>query len=92
MANCFQLSIVTAGGVLLEGRASACRLPVEGGSVGILARHAPMLCALREGEAIFRMEDNSEKRFYLNGGIADVHDNTVTVLAEQAQLCQTQEQ
>ncbi len=91
MANCFQLSVITAGGALLEGRASACRLPVEGGSVGILARHAPMLCALREGEAIFRMEDGDEKRFHLCGGVADVHDNAVTVLAEQAQLCQTEE-
>ena len=90
MANCFQLSVITADGPLLQGSASACRLPVEGGSVGVLAHHAPMLCALREGEARFRMEDGTEKRLQLSGGIADVRDNTVTVLTGHARLAETE--
>ena len=57
MANCFELRVLTAEGAVLEGKAEYCNLPTDLGSVGILANHAPMLCAVREGKARFRMED-----------------------------------
>lgn len=84
MANCFQLCVQTPGGVILDGRAEYCNLPTDDGSVGILAHHAPMLCAVREGTALFRMENGEEKKLHFSAGVADIRDNTVTILADRA--------
>ena len=48
MAKCFQLCVMTAEGTILQGEAEYCNLPTAMGSVGILADHAPMLCAIAE--------------------------------------------
>ena len=85
MANCFRLCVQTAEGVALEGAAEYCNLLTSDGSVGILANHAPMLCAVREGTALFRMENGEEKRLRLSAGVADIRNNTVTVLADRAE-------
>ena len=85
MTNCFRLCVQTAEGVALEGAAEYCNLLTSDGSVGILANHAPMLCAVREGTALFRMENGEEKRLRLSAGVADIRNNTVTVLADRAE-------
>ena len=86
MAKCFHLSIITTGGKLLDGEAEYCNFPISDGSIGVLANHAPMLCALREGETLCRMEDGSEKRIRHSAGVANVHDNKVMILADRAEL------
>ena len=85
MANCFHLCIMTAGGTLLEGKAEYCRLPTAGGSVGILADHAPMLCALSEGKLCCRMEDGAERAFRVSDGVAEIRDNSVTILTDRTE-------
>lgn len=86
MAKCFQFSVVTAEGTALEGAAEYCNLPTEGGPVGILANHAPMLCAISEGVAFFRLENGEEKKLKLPGGVAQVGDNRVTVLSDRVEI------
>ena len=84
MANCFQLCILTAEGTVLDTRAEYCEIPAVGGSVGILANHALMLCAIREGSFLCRTEDGKELRFQLPGGVAEIGGNSVTVLSDRA--------
>ena len=86
MAKCFQLSVMTADGSALSGQAEYCNLPVQEGSVGILADHAPMLCAIREGTAHFRMDGGEEKTVRLSAGVAEIRNNRVTVLVDRADL------
>ena len=86
MANCFHLCVMTADGTLLEGEAEYCHIATVGGSVGILANHAPMLCALREGETVCKMQDGEEKTVHHSAGVANIRDNQVTVLADRAEL------
>lgn len=85
MANCFHLCIVTAEGTTVDEAAEYCRLPTADGSVGILADHAPMLCALSEGEVRCRMEDGQERRFRVPAGVASIRDNSVTILTDRAE-------
>ncbi len=49
--------------------------------MGILADHAPMICALARGELRFRFE-GGESVYPIAGGVAGVEDNALTVLAE----------
>ena len=86
MAKCFHLCIMTAEGTLLEGEAEYCHIPTVSGSVGVLADHAPMMCAVHEGETVCRMEDGSEKTVHHSAGVADVRNNTVTILADRAEV------
>ena len=86
MAKSFRLRVQTPGSIVLEGPAVYCSLPTTDGSVGILADHAPMVCAVREGTALFRMESGEEKKLHLSEGAANVRDNSVTVLTGQAEV------
>ena len=86
MAKSFHLRIMTAEGTLLEGEAEYCHIPTTAGSVGVLADHAPMLCAMPEGETLCRMEDGADKIVRHIAGVADVRDNQVTILTDRAEL------
>ncbi len=89
MANCFHFQLISAEGTLLDEKAAYCNLPTGSGSVGVLANHAPMLCALREGTVLCRAEDGTEKHVKISDGVADVRDNSVTVLTDRAETAET---
>ncbi len=61
---------------LFEGTAARVVLPSEEGEVSVFDFHAPMLCALGRGEVVV-----DEARFPVQGGIARVARNVVTILA-----------
>ena len=85
MAKAFQLRVVTAEGTALNAPVTYCSLFTPEGSVGVLANHAPMLCALAEGELLYRTEDGSEKRLKHAAGVARVQNNAVTVLTDRTE-------
>ena len=85
MAKTFELRILTAEGTVLDTPATYCRLQTSEGSFGILANHAPMFCACSEGTLTYRTEDGSEKQMRHSAGVANVRDNTVTLLTDHAE-------
>lgn len=80
MANRIHITALSAGETLFEREAEYLRLPLEEGSIGVLANHAPMLCALGEGELYCRDDRGEGFSFRLSGGIARVENNSVTLL------------
>ncbi len=74
------LVLVCSDGDKWERMVSSVSLPGVLGSLGILANHAPMLCALEEGIASCRTEAGEKNRFRISQGIANVADNEVTLL------------
>ena len=84
MADRIHLRIVTPTGTALERDVNYVNLPTPGGSVGILANHAPMLCAVGKGKLRCRFA-GGESLVFVAGGVASVEDNEVTVLAEEAE-------
>lgn len=74
------LLLATSGGETWEKQVSAVTLPGALGSLGILANHAPMLCALDEGLVSCRTEAGETVRIRISEGIANVADNEVTLL------------
>lgn len=51
MADRIHLSVISAEGILLDKMVSYLTIPGADGSVGILADHMPLLCAVKEGVA-----------------------------------------
>ncbi|MBR0207677.1 MAG: F0F1 ATP synthase subunit epsilon [Oscillospiraceae bacterium] len=82
MADRIRLKIVTPAGTALDRMTNYVNLPTPEGSVGILADHAPMLCALGKGRLKYRFE-GGESFLSVSGGVAGVGNNELTVLAEE---------
>ena len=74
------LLLTTSSGETWEKQVCSVTLPGVMGSLGILAGHAPMLCALNEGLVSCRTEAGETARIRISEGIANVADNEVTLL------------
>ena len=79
----FTCSIITPERVALECDARFVALPAHDGEVGILRDRAPLMCKL--GIGVLRISA-AEKggSLFIDGGFAQVVENRVTVLTEQA--------
>lgn len=80
MANRLHLRVETAAGVLLEQELCYVNFPTEEGSVGVLADHAPMMCAICPGKLIYRADGGENRELVVGRGVARVEDNNITVL------------
>jgi len=79
MADRIRLNILTANGGM-ERLVSYVSLPAAGGSIGILAGHIPMLCALEEGTVRYRCGQGELQSVQTGEGVARVGDNEVLLL------------
>ncbi|MBK6707977.1 MAG: ATP synthase F1 subunit epsilon [Sphingomonadales bacterium] len=58
-------------------------VPGAEGDFGVLEGHSPMISTLREGElAIYASQGAAPERIALDGGVAEVNENGLTILAE----------
>lgn len=78
-----QVVIVTPEKTALDMKCEAVSLPLIDGEIGILQGHAPTLGRLGYGE--MRVRDGGKTSlFYVDGGFAQIADDTVTVLTGRA--------
>ncbi len=79
----FQLAVVTPEAAVLDTEASFVALPAHDGEIGILRNRAPLLVKLDVG--LLRAETAAgTTRLYVDGGFAEMIDNRLTVLTEDA--------
>ena len=83
MAASFELSVVHPDGLAWTGRATYLLAPAHHGSLGILARHAPLVAALRGGSVLFDDEEAVRREVEISGGVLKVGGNRVAVLADK---------
>ena len=82
----FRLSVVTGEASVFDGQVEYVNIPTGFGSVGVLAGHAPMLCAVEKGIVRATRQDGPTLRFAVGDGIANVADNEATILVSRAEL------
>lgn len=75
--------IVSPDRPVFDGEAQAVTAPAFDGQVGILPRHAPFLTMLGVGRVTVRA-DGGVIPFRVRGGFLQVVDDTVRVVAEEA--------
>jgi F-type H+-transporting ATPase subunit epsilon len=79
----FHVSIITPERAVLEADASFVAFPAWDGEVGILHGRAPLLYKLGTGR--LRVEAaGGEQVFYVDGGFAQMVDDRLTILTQQA--------
>lgn len=76
------LSIVTPEGAAYDGPADMVVVPAHDGEVAFLPGHAPYVGLLGAGELRFHTSEGGTVRFFLAGGVVQVVENRVNVLAE----------
>ena len=84
MADKIHLSVISADGLKLDRMVSYVLIPAETGSVGVLADHLPMLCAVKHDVMKCWSEQKEEVSLEVRDGIASVSGNEVTFLVADA--------
>ncbi|HXH98910.1 MAG TPA: ATP synthase F1 subunit epsilon [Sphingobacteriaceae bacterium] len=77
-----KLEILTPDKTVFEGEVSSVTVPGTAGSFEILKDHAPIISTLEDGKVIIRSSDKSENAFLIKGGVVEVLNNNIMVLAE----------
>src|SRR5574338_534582 len=76
--------IVSQDRTVFAGDVDIVILPGEGGEMGVLPHHAPVLTTLKYGAVRVRRA-GKEDVFAISGGVAEVQPDVVTVLADAAE-------
>ncbi len=76
-----KLEILTPDKKVFEGDVTAVTVPGTLGSFQILKDHAPIISTLEDGPVIIKGTDG-ENTFNIKGGVVEVLDNKIIVLAE----------
>lgn len=84
MAEQVTLRIITPDKIALDTTVSSVVLPGLDGSMGMLARHAPMVTALDSGDLTYRTA-TGDGHVFVSGGFAEVRDNTVRVVTQSGE-------
>ncbi len=78
--------LVSPERLLRSGDVHMVVIPGTEGDFGVLAGHAPMLSTIRPGEiAIYASATAVPERVRIEGGLAEVNERGLTILAEQAE-------
>lgn len=83
-ANALRLVVLTPSKRLLDVVASAVYFPSAQGKLGILPGHAALVCQLGTGVLHYE-HDNLVSFLSIAGGVGEVRDNVVTLLADVAE-------
>jgi F-type H+-transporting ATPase subunit epsilon len=81
MAKRIHVDIVSAEQEIFSGEAEMVIAPGEGGELGILPEHMPLLTRVKPG-TIRIQKGGDEEIIYVSGGMMEVQPDRVTVLAD----------
>jgi F-type H+-transporting ATPase subunit epsilon len=78
-----RVSVITPEGRAFEGEAASVTLEAHDGQVAFLKGHAPFVGALGIGALAVTPQGGAPRRWFLEGGVVQVADDQVSVLAER---------
>ncbi|MEW8967443.1 MULTISPECIES: F0F1 ATP synthase subunit epsilon [Exiguobacterium] len=84
--NTLHVNVVTPDGAAYEGEARMVIAKSVTGEIGILPKHIPMVTPLDISILKLRHEDGGRTLIALSGGFMEVRPDTVTILAETAEM------
>ncbi len=79
-----KLEILTPDSKIFEGEVRSVTVPGTMGSFEVLNDHAPVISTLEDGKVIIRT-DKDEETIFIKGGVIEVLNNHIMVLAEGTQ-------
>ena len=85
MADTTNLEIVTPSMVLFSEPVEMVVLPGSDGNIGALPRHSQVMSSLDRGVVDIFDDNKIVSRIMIDGGIAEINETSVTILAERAE-------
>ena len=82
MAKTIQVDIVSAEQEIFSGAAEMVIAPGEGGELGILPEHMPLLTRVKPGTVRLKLTGAEDEVIYVSGGMMEVQPDRVTILAD----------
>ena len=82
MAKSLHVDIVSAEQSIFSGAAEMVIAPAEGGELGIMPEHAPLLARVKPGTVRIINAGAEEEVIYVSGGLMEVQPDRVTILAD----------
>jgi F-type H+-transporting ATPase subunit epsilon len=76
------LEIVTPAKVVFDDDVRSFTAPGEMGSFQVLHNHTPFISSLQVGKVKLITKDGNEKLYATSGGVVEVHNNVISMLAE----------
>ena len=80
----FQFDLVSPETLVFSGPVESVVVPSVEGEFMVLRDHAPVMAMLKPGVVHFEEGNGAKHNLFVRGGFADVANNTLTILAEQA--------
>ncbi|HTL30862.1 MAG TPA: hypothetical protein VL282_16645 [Tepidisphaeraceae bacterium] len=82
----FKCVVVTPEQQMFDDSITQAIVPAHDGQVGILTGRAPILVKLGAGELKLDLQGAQSRSFFIDGGIAQLKDNVLTILPQEARL------
>jgi len=80
----FQCTVVTPEQQVLDESISQAIVPAHDGKVGVLTNRAPLIMKLGVGQMRLDLPNGQKRLFYVEGGVAQVKENKLTILTQEA--------
>ncbi|MBP3253389.1 MAG: F0F1 ATP synthase subunit epsilon [Bacteroidales bacterium] len=77
-----KISIITPDTTIFEGEIKNAQMIGTDGHFELRPNHAPIISALAKGEIKLTDMQDKEHKFFINGGLLEMSDNTIEVLAQ----------
>ncbi len=84
MPETFPFKLVSPTGIVYEGPIEQATAVGALGEFGVLANHVNFITSLNPGVITLRLGNGSMTEYLLSGGLAEVKDGAMTVLASEA--------
>jgi F-type H+-transporting ATPase subunit epsilon len=78
-----RLEIITPDKTLFKGEVEAATFPGSKGAFQVLRNHAALISSLEKGKVIIKTKSEKQE-IMINGGMVEVLNNNIIVLAEEA--------
>ena len=82
----FKFELVSPESILFSGEVVSVIVPSTEGEMTVLAGHAPLVATVKAGIVFVQTTDSNGKEFFVNGGLVEVNQETMTILAEQGKF------
>jgi F-type H+-transporting ATPase subunit epsilon len=89
MASTFPFRLLTPTGIVFEGDAAEVSAVGPLGEFGVLPEHINFITSLVPGVLEARLPDGTKMHWVVSGGLAEVKDSVLTVLANSAESPET---
>ena len=85
MAETTNLEVVTPSAIIVSEPVEMVVIPGSDGQIGVLPRHSKVISTLDRGLVDIFNDNKISSQIMIDGGIAEINETTVTILAERAE-------